>query len=113
MTQPPGLGWGRPWPWSPGTAKRAQGTQGGVTLRSWLFIDGGRGRRNAGQPSQCMCSHGGGRSPLVPSSTQREKMPGRSVWVLVLVLALALPSTGQQHLEEAERIMTTTPVIDG
>lgn len=31
----------------------------------------------------------------------------------MLVLALALPSTGQQHLEEAERIMTTTPVIDG
>ncbi|XP_068059325.1 dipeptidase 1 isoform X1 [Anomalospiza imberbis] len=59
-----------------------------------------------------MCSHGGGRSPLVPSSTQ-QKMPGRSVWVLVLALALALPSIGQQHLEEAERIMTTTPVIDG
>ncbi|XP_066050873.1 dipeptidase 1 [Chamaea fasciata] len=38
-------------------------------------------------------------------------MPGGSVWVLLL--ALALPSTGQQHLEEAERIMTTTPVIDG
>lgn len=38
-------------------------------------------------------------------------MPGRSVWVLVL--ALALPSTGQQHLDEAERIMATTPVIDG
>lgn len=59
-----------------------------------------------------MCSHGGGRSPLVPSSTQ-QKMPGRSVWALALALALALPSTGQQHLEEAERIMTTTPVIDG
>ncbi|XP_030811909.1 dipeptidase 1 isoform X4 [Camarhynchus parvulus] len=40
-------------------------------------------------------------------------MPGGSVWVLVLALALALPSTGQQHLEEAERIMSTTPVIDG
>ncbi|KAL9839731.1 LOW QUALITY PROTEIN: dipeptidase 1 [Geothlypis trichas] len=38
-------------------------------------------------------------------------MPGGSVWVLVL--ALALPSTGQQHLEEARRIMSTTPVIDG
>lgn len=44
-------------------------------------------------------------------SPQQEKMPGGSVWLLVL--ALALPSTGQQHLEEAERIMTATPVIDG
>ncbi|OWK56743.1 Dipeptidase 1 [Lonchura striata] len=67
-----------------------------------------------------MCSHGGGRSPLVPSSTQ-QKMPDSSVWVLapaltlalVLALVLALPSTGEQHLEEAERIMSTTPVIDG
>lgn len=49
--------------------------------------------------------------PLVPGSTQQQKMRGGSVWMLVL--ALALPSTGQQHLEEAERIMTTTPVIDG
>ncbi|KAM7040441.1 dipeptidase 1 [Acridotheres tristis] len=40
-------------------------------------------------------------------------MPGGSVWVLVLVLALALPSTGQQYLEEAKRIMNITPVIDG
>ncbi|KAM8983751.1 dipeptidase 1 [Ara ararauna] len=40
-------------------------------------------------------------------------MPGRSVVVLVLVLRLLLPSAGQQHREEAERIMTTTPVIDG
>ncbi|RMC09363.1 hypothetical protein DUI87_14371 [Hirundo rustica rustica] len=32
---------------------------------------------------------------------------------LALALALALPGAGQQHLEEAERIMTTTPVIDG
>lgn len=40
-------------------------------------------------------------------------MPGRSVWVLALVLALALPSAGQQYLEQAERIMKTTPVIDG
>ncbi|XP_032925993.1 dipeptidase 1-like [Catharus ustulatus] len=40
-------------------------------------------------------------------------MPGRSVWVLLLALALALPSTGQQYLEEAERIMSSTPVIDG
>ncbi|XP_032925880.1 dipeptidase 1-like [Catharus ustulatus] len=40
-------------------------------------------------------------------------MPGRSVWVLLVVLALALPSTGQQYLEEAERIMSSTPVIDG
>ncbi|KAL2300089.1 hypothetical protein Nmel_012049 [Mimus melanotis] len=38
-------------------------------------------------------------------------MPGGSVWVLVL--ALALPSTGQQYLEEAKRIMNITPVIDG
>ncbi|XP_014729915.1 PREDICTED: dipeptidase 1 [Sturnus vulgaris] len=40
-------------------------------------------------------------------------MPGGSVWVLVLVLALALPSTGQQSLDEAKRIMNITPVIDG
>ncbi|KAM9507246.1 dipeptidase 1 [Guaruba guarouba] len=40
-------------------------------------------------------------------------MPGRSVVVLVLALRLLLPSAGQQHQEEAERIMTTTPVIDG
>ncbi|XP_068267489.1 dipeptidase 1 [Nyctibius grandis] len=33
--------------------------------------------------------------------------------VLVLVLALALPCAGQSHREEAERIMATTPVIDG
>ncbi|XP_056356610.1 dipeptidase 1 [Oenanthe melanoleuca] len=58
-----------------------------------------------------MCSHGGGRFPLVPSSTRQEKMPGGSVWVLVL--ALALPSTGQQYLERAESIMNSTPVIDG
>ncbi|XP_016156538.1 PREDICTED: dipeptidase 1 [Ficedula albicollis] len=57
-----------------------------------------------------MCSHGGGRFPLVPSSTQQEKMPGGSVWVLAL--ALALPSTGQ-YLERAENIMNSTPVIDG
>lgn len=82
-------------------------------LRSWLFIDGGRGLRSAGQPPQCVCSHGGDRFPLVLSSTQQEKMPGRSVWALLLVLALALPSTGQQYLEEAKRIMSTTPVIDG
>ncbi|XP_061333323.1 dipeptidase 1 [Pezoporus flaviventris] len=42
-------------------------------------------------------------------------MPGRSTVGLVLVLALPLilPIAGQQHREEAERIMTTTPVIDG
>uniref|UniRef100_A0A8B9FDJ3 Dipeptidase n=1 Tax=Amazona collaria TaxID=241587 RepID=A0A8B9FDJ3_9PSIT len=40
-------------------------------------------------------------------------MPGRSVVVLALALRLLLPSAGQQHREEAERIMTTTPVIDG
>ncbi|XP_009082242.1 PREDICTED: dipeptidase 1 [Acanthisitta chloris] len=33
--------------------------------------------------------------------------------VLVLALTLALPSAGQQHEEEAQRIMSTTPVIDG
>ncbi|KAF4789221.1 Dipeptidase 1 [Turdus rufiventris] len=38
-------------------------------------------------------------------------MPGGSVWVLVL--ALALPSTGQNYLEDAKRIMNITPVIDG
>uniref|UniRef100_A0A672U9S9 Dipeptidase n=1 Tax=Strigops habroptila TaxID=2489341 RepID=A0A672U9S9_STRHB len=40
-------------------------------------------------------------------------MPGRSAVVLALVLRLLLPSAGQQHREEAERIMTTTPLIDG
>ncbi|XP_029821394.1 dipeptidase 1 [Manacus vitellinus] len=60
-----------------------------------------------------MCSHGGGRSSLFLSSIQQEKMPDRSVWVLALALALALPCAGQQYREEAERIMTTTPVIDG
>ncbi|XP_017671620.1 PREDICTED: dipeptidase 1 [Lepidothrix coronata] len=60
-----------------------------------------------------MCSHGGGRSSLFPSSIQQEKMPDRSVWVLALALVLALPCVGQQYREEAERIMTTTPVIDG
>ncbi|XP_054245468.1 dipeptidase 1 [Indicator indicator] len=42
-------------------------------------------------------------------------MPGRRVLALVLALApcLILPCTGQQHLEEAERIMSSTPVIDG
>ncbi|XP_027600374.1 dipeptidase 1 isoform X1 [Pipra filicauda] len=60
-----------------------------------------------------MCSHGGGRSSLFLSSIQQEKMSDRSVWVLALALALALPCAGQQYREEAERIMTTTPVIDG
>ncbi|XP_074014077.1 dipeptidase 1 [Numenius arquata] len=41
-------------------------------------------------------------------------MPGGSmVLVLALVLRLLLPCAGQHHREEAERIMTTTPVIDG
>lgn len=40
-------------------------------------------------------------------------MPGRSAVVLALALRLLLPSAGQQYREEAERIMTTTPVIDG
>ncbi|XP_071423397.1 dipeptidase 1 isoform X2 [Pithys albifrons albifrons] len=46
---------------------------------------------------------------------QQEKMPGRMMLVmaLALALALALPCAGQQHREEAERIMTNTPVIDG
>lgn len=47
------------------------------------------------------------------SSTERVKMPGGSVLALALVLCLLLPCTGQHHREEAERIMTTTPVIDG
>ncbi|KAM6300704.1 dipeptidase 1 [Aegotheles albertisi] len=38
-------------------------------------------------------------------------MPGRRV--LVLALVLALPCAGQNHREEAERIMRATPVIDG
>ncbi|XP_050167231.1 LOW QUALITY PROTEIN: dipeptidase 1 [Myiozetetes cayanensis] len=40
-------------------------------------------------------------------------MPDRSVWVLALALVLALPCAGQQYRDEAERIMTDTPVIDG
>ncbi|KAM9228157.1 dipeptidase 1 [Leptosomus discolor] len=40
-------------------------------------------------------------------------MPGGSVLVLALALGLLLPCAGQSHREEAERIMTTTPVIDG
>lgn len=32
---------------------------------------------------------------------------------LALALRLLLPCTGQHHQEEAERIMATTPVIDG
>lgn len=40
-------------------------------------------------------------------------MPGGSVLALALALRLLLPCTGQHHREEAERIMTTTPVIDG
>ncbi|XP_063190933.1 dipeptidase 1 [Chroicocephalus ridibundus] len=40
-------------------------------------------------------------------------MPGGSVVMAVLALRLLLPCTGQHHREEAERIMTTTPVIDG
>uniref|UniRef100_A0A8B9MNI0 Dipeptidase n=1 Tax=Accipiter nisus TaxID=211598 RepID=A0A8B9MNI0_9AVES len=40
-------------------------------------------------------------------------MPGCSVLALALVLCLLPPCTGQHHREEAERIMTTTPVIDG
>ncbi|XP_063266978.1 dipeptidase 1 isoform X4 [Prinia subflava] len=75
--------------------------------RGWA--GGGRGRGALALPSGHRAPGEG--SPLVPSSTQQEKMPGGSVWVLVL--ALALPSTGQQHLEEAKRIMNTTPVIDG
>ncbi|XP_033928775.1 dipeptidase 1 [Melopsittacus undulatus] len=44
---------------------------------------------------------------------EQPRMPGRTAVVLVLALPLLLPSAGQQHREEAERIMTTTPVIDG
>ncbi|XP_074769362.1 dipeptidase 1 [Athene noctua] len=40
-------------------------------------------------------------------------MPGGSTLVLALALRLLLPCAGQSHREEAERIMTTTPVIDG
>lgn len=40
-------------------------------------------------------------------------MPGGSALVLALALRLLLPCAGQHHREEAERIMTTTPVIDG
>lgn len=47
------------------------------------------------------------------SGTEWVKMPGCSVLALVLVLCLLPPCTGQHHREEAERIMTTTPVIDG
>ncbi|XP_074406795.1 dipeptidase 1 isoform X2 [Zonotrichia albicollis] len=67
----------------------------------------------ARKPEKFIHSHRRQRPPECPGpgSSQREKMPGGSVWVLVL--ALALPSTGQQHLQEAERIMSTTPVIDG
>ncbi|KAM6250565.1 LOW QUALITY PROTEIN: dipeptidase 1 [Spheniscus humboldti] len=39
-------------------------------------------------------------------------MPGGSVLALALALRLLLPCT-EHHREEAERIMTTTPVIDG
>lgn len=42
-------------------------------------------------------------------------MPGGSTLALALALALhlLLPCAGQHHLEEAKRIMETTPVIDG
>ncbi|KAM6118047.1 dipeptidase 1 [Pterocles gutturalis] len=40
-------------------------------------------------------------------------MPGGSVLALVLALCLLLPCAGQWHRQEAERIMATTPVIDG
>lgn len=42
-------------------------------------------------------------------------MPGGSVAVLALALGpcLLLPCAGQRYREEAERIMRTTPVIDG
>ncbi|XP_075367230.1 dipeptidase 1 [Mycteria americana] len=40
-------------------------------------------------------------------------MPGGSVLALALALRLLLPCAGQHHREEAERIMVTTPVIDG
>ncbi|KAM6408993.1 dipeptidase 1 [Rhynochetos jubatus] len=45
------------------------------------------------------------------TGTERVKMVGRSV--VVLALGLLLPCARQQYLEEAKRIMTTTPVIDG
>ncbi|KAM7101049.1 dipeptidase 1 isoform 7-T8 [Ciconia maguari] len=40
-------------------------------------------------------------------------MPGGSMLALALALHLLLPCAGQHHREEAERIMMTTPVIDG
>ncbi|GAB0195393.1 dipeptidase 1 [Grus japonensis] len=40
-------------------------------------------------------------------------MPGGRVLVLALALRLLLPCAGQNYQEEAKRIMTTTPVIDG
>ena len=42
-------------------------------------------------------------------------MPGGSALALASALALhlLLPCAGQSHREEAERIMSSTPVIDG
>lgn len=83
----------------------------------WLFIDGTRGRllNQDSHPGAvlgrllAMVAAPPGSSP---SSTERVKMPGRSV--LALALCLLMPCSGQQQqLEEAVRIMDSTPVIDG
>ncbi|XP_066860411.1 dipeptidase 1 isoform X1 [Anser cygnoides] len=48
--------------------------------------------------------------PAAPIPTRGED---RMLRWSVLVLCLLLPCSAQQHLEEAKRIMATTPVIDG
>ncbi|KAI6077708.1 Dipeptidase 1 [Aix galericulata] len=60
-------------------------------------------------------SHGGGRTGGSSQRSQRRPYPhgARMLRWSVLLLCLLLPCSEQQYLEEAERIMETTPVIDG
>lgn len=58
-------------PWH---CQRTQGTQGGVTLPSWLFIDGGRGRRSAGGGHPSACAHTVAAGPLLsPAAPSRRR----------------------------------------
>lgn len=83
---------------------------------SWLLIYHGRGR--TARPGSCehsAGSHGGGRTGGSSRRSQRCPNPhgARMLRWSLLLLCLLLPCSEQQYLENATRIMESTPVIDG
>lgn len=73
-----------------------------------LVIDLPRGRAvsSVGTLSGILQQRG---SDLIPPPAHHARMLRR----IVLLLCLLLPCSGQTFLQEAERIMDSTPVIDG